>query len=229
MPLSVARAKCMEPPVIAGPIVGLFMSIVFRAINNHLVGCGGSERTHIPPGTGEAYLRIVDKFEKAVGSDAALPKTWREDEAALIGRLEAPINTTEELGTLCEDAVAWEASTIASRVARLMSFSVTLQALQPVEEADREACTALLRAFDFIKHVDSSTDPDTLPDAASKCLMALAISGWSSPFSYMIPARLREMWQAGWLPTFGLKGLIFMFILEACKGPLLITRTATAC
>lgn len=229
MPLSVARAKCMEPPVIAGPIVGIYMSLVFQAISNHLVGCGGSVRTHIPSGTGEAYLRIVDKFEKAVGSDASLPKTWREDEAALIGRLQAPINTTEELGTLCEDAVNWEASTIASRVARLMSFSLTLQALQPVEEEDLQACTSLLRAFDFIKHVDSSTNPSTLTEATSRCLMALAISGWSSPFSYMTPARLREMWQAGWIPTFGIKGLIFMFILDLCKGPLLITRTAAAC
>ena len=155
-----------------------------------------------------------------------MPKTWREDEAELVKKLEEP-TSTDELGAICTTFVSWVDTGLKSRSQRLTAFAGSIQNLRPVNAEDREACADLLRAFDFIKHVDETTDPATLPEVTSKCLMALAISNWNSPFPYMVPAKLRDVWQPGWLSTIELKGILFMFILEKCQGRISISREAT--
>eukprot|EP00656_Telonema_subtile_P002559 TRINITY_DN11145_c0_g1_i2.p1 TRINITY_DN11145_c0_g1~~TRINITY_DN11145_c0_g1_i2.p1 ORF type:complete len:204 (+),score=20.92 TRINITY_DN11145_c0_g1_i2:162-773(+) len=202
------------------------MALLHNAQGSFFVARGGAVRTHIPPSSGASYLRLVDKFEAAVGEDPTLPKTWREDEAELVRGLEES-SGVEQLSLLCEKFVAWLDLGLKSRSQRLTAFAGTLQNLRPVREQDRELCADLLRAFDFIKHVNETTDPATLPEVTSKCLMALAISNWNSPYPYMVPAKLRDVWLPGWLSTIELKGILFMFILEKCQGRISISREAT--
>ena len=106
LPAVAEASKSYEPALILGPLTGMYMALVHHMIGAHLVSNGGAVRTHIPPASGAAYLRLVDKFEAAVGEDATLPKTWREDEMELVRCLEE--NTSvEELSATCEQFVAW--------------------------------------------------------------------------------------------------------------------------